>query len=69
MIVVEQDKCNGCGECVKICPEYAIDTSWGVAVINERQCTECGACVDNCPEKALAISSSVSVDELKGILK
>lgn len=62
MITVDQAKCTGCGECVKVCPENAIDTAWGTAIVNERQCSECGACVDNCPEKALLNPSSASVD-------
>lgn len=53
-IVVNKEKCNGCGLCVKYCPEEAIkiDPSSHVAV----KCDLCGGdpvCVKYCPTQAL----------------
>jgi len=45
--------CNGCGECVQICPVEAIQVSQGKARINEIVCNGCGACIPACPTHAL----------------
>jgi len=53
MIVVNKEKCNGCGTCVDACPSEAIKLENEVAVINQDECTECGTCVDECPSDAI----------------
>ncbi len=46
-IKVINEKCVGCGLCIKACPYAAIALVNKKAVINEK-CTLCGACVDAC---------------------
>ncbi len=53
MIVIDKDKCNGCGNCIEVCPQGAIDLSVGTAQINRQFCIDCGACLDVCPTGAL----------------
>lgn len=53
-IQVTEEKCVGCGACVRACPFGAIDLVDRVAVINEK-CTVCGACVDACSFDAIII--------------
>jgi NAD-dependent dihydropyrimidine dehydrogenase PreA subunit len=53
-IVVDKEKCDGCGECVDICPAevYAIEEGKSVPV-NIEECTECCSCVEVCPPEAI----------------
>ena len=60
IITIDDEKCNGCGMCVGVCPH-------GVFVIENRKanivdrdaCMECGACALNCPEEALSVDAGV----------
>jgi len=47
------ERCDGCGECVKVCPESAITIVDGKPAVDEIMCTGCGACVPACPTGAL----------------
>ena len=48
------EKCRGCGACVSVCPDQAIDGSGGeIHVIDSRSCAKCGACRDACPNQAI----------------
>ncbi|TRO53892.1 hydrogenase iron-sulfur subunit [Candidatus Bathyarchaeota archaeon] len=47
------DDCDGCEECVGVCPESAITMVDERPVINEIMCSGCGACVPACPKNAL----------------
>ncbi|MEM3898768.1 MAG: 4Fe-4S binding protein, partial [Candidatus Bathyarchaeia archaeon] len=65
------DLCNGCGECVKICPVTAIAMQEGKAKIDPFQCTGCGACIPICPREAIDFKNSTSkqiIATIRGIL-
>ena len=55
MLVVDRDKCTGCGECEEACTFEAISIRDDVAVVDQDACTLCGVCVDGCPEGALEL--------------
>ncbi|MCD7805486.1 MAG: 4Fe-4S binding protein [Oscillospiraceae bacterium] len=46
------DACIGCGKCVKICPQNAIE-SGKPSMIHQEHCLHCGNCFENCPVKAI----------------
>jgi len=65
------DLCNGCGECVKICPVNAITMQECKAKIDPFQCVGCGACVPVCPLEAIDFKNATArqiVASLRGVL-
>ena len=57
-IQIINDKCVGCGVCVKACPFGAIVLANKKAVIDLHKCTLCGACVPTCKFKAICLEKS-----------
>ena len=55
--LIRQDKCNGCGACVKVCPQEAITgTKKKPHHINPERCGKCGICVETCRQGAVAVA-------------
>ncbi|MFC1907698.1 DUF362 domain-containing protein [Chloroflexota bacterium] len=52
MLMVNQKRCVGCGQCVPFCPSQALK-AWGIAEILRENCNECLECLDYCPVEAL----------------
>ncbi|MFH2091415.1 MAG: 4Fe-4S binding protein [Pseudomonadota bacterium] len=56
IIQIDEERCNGCGNCVLACAEGAIQIIDGKAkVIADKYCDGLGACIGDCPEDALKI--------------
>lgn len=52
--LIDPALCTGCGECLDICPEEAIEGEDGyIHMIDEKLCIKCGKCVPVCPEGAI----------------
>ncbi len=48
--------CNGCGDCIPICPEGALQLIDGKArLISDLFCDGLGACIGECPLGAISI--------------
>jgi electron transfer flavoprotein alpha subunit len=60
-ILVDREKCNGCGACIVSCPFGAISIVDNLAVIDLDKCNFCGACPDACGFDAIQIIK----DEIK----
>ncbi len=54
MLIIDNDKCIGCGICEENCPFGAITVEDGCAKVGE-SCTLCGSCVEDCEAEALHI--------------
>ncbi|MCP3900593.1 MAG: 4Fe-4S ferredoxin [Desulfobacteraceae bacterium] len=56
IIEIDEDLCDGCGNCVVACAEGAIEIIDGKAkVIADKYCDGLGACIGDCPQDALHI--------------
>ncbi len=55
MLVVNDEKCVGCGQCICFCPQEAL-RGWGIVEVITENCTECYDCVDYCPVDALEVA-------------
>ena len=53
-IVIDPEKCRGCGLCQKNCPVQAIEGEGrDKRIINQDKCIKCGTCIKACPFKAI----------------
>jgi 2-oxoglutarate ferredoxin oxidoreductase subunit beta len=65
-IVIDEQRCQGCGYCVEFCPLNCLEISkdkisrkghYQPVVIKPEQCNACGACVWMCPHWAIEVKS------------
>ena len=54
MIVIDKEKCIGCGLCAADCPAEKLAVENGKAVYTP-ECIQCGHCVAVCPRAAVSI--------------
>ncbi len=56
IILIDEEKCDGCGLCVPSCAEGAIQIIEGKAkLVSETFCDGLGACLGDCPQDAITI--------------
>ena len=55
-IIVDTEKCIGCGECVDICPMevYELQDEKSVPV-NVEECVGCESCIEVCEQEAITV--------------
>ncbi len=56
-VVVDEDRCRGCGRCTRICPYQAVtlhpnEVGGWFAKVDEALCKGCGNCISVCPSNA-----------------
>jgi UDP-glucose 4-epimerase len=64
-VVVDEDACTGCEDCIDACVWNGNEMIDGIAHIKDR-CLGCGRCVEACPNDAISITfnNSSNVDAL-----
>lgn len=63
IIKIDEDLCDGCGQCMPSCAEGAIEIRDGKAkVLAEKFCDGLGACLKECPQGALSIEERTAED-------
>lgn len=56
IIKIDQELCNGCGQCILACAEGTLELIDGKArVVSDNLCDGLGACIGECPTGALTI--------------
>ena len=51
-VILDEEKCKGCTNCIKRCPTEAIRVREGKAHILPERCIDCGECIRVCPHHA-----------------
>ncbi|MCI4627031.1 MAG: ferredoxin [Candidatus Magnetoovum sp. WYHC-5] len=59
-VIVDQDKCIGCGNCEELCPAvFHVDETIGKALVIDAEACEFAACCEaaeeNCPQDAISL--------------
>jgi Fe-S-cluster-containing hydrogenase component 2 len=56
IILIDEEKCDGCGLCIPSCPEGALAIVDGKAkLVSESYCDGMGACIGECPQDAMRV--------------
>ncbi len=54
-VKINREACQGCVNCIKICPTEAIRVVDGEISIIAELCIDCGECLRSCSRKALGV--------------
>ncbi len=64
MVVIDENRCKGCGLCVSVCPKQILELAKGrfnakgyrpIEVTNMKACTGCAICATICPDVAFTV--------------
>lgn len=58
-LLFSAERCTGCGECVKVCPNGCHTLKDGIHTFNRSACTGCGRCVRHCFFAVLELCGSL----------
>jgi heterodisulfide reductase subunit A len=65
---IVQVTCDGCGDCIPVCPVSAISLVYGKAEVDPFICNSCGGCIPICPKEAIDFKNSTR-SQLRAVLK
>jgi NAD-dependent dihydropyrimidine dehydrogenase PreA subunit len=57
IVTVDYEKCDGCEECVNLCPSEVFQMNDGKSDPHQAsECVNCLTCVESCPNDAITVS-------------
>gem|GEM_PF-456424 len=56
LVYIDADRCDGCEECVKMCPVDVFDMTHKAYPTRPQNCLGCGTCAALCKSKAIIIT-------------
>lgn len=62
-LLVNTEKCTGCGACAAVCRKKAVTVRNGRAETDRKQCGACGACEEVCPQNLREITGKPCTPE------
>lgn len=63
IVRIDQERCDGCGDCITACAEGAIALVHGKArLVSEVYCDGLGACLGHCPQGAITVERRDAAD-------
>ncbi|MHA1487165.1 MAG: FAD-binding protein [Promethearchaeota archaeon] len=71
-IIIDEDQCTGCGNCIESCPYEAMELENDKAIVLPN-CNLCGICVENCPVEAISLKrdkaskEKIDLSKYKGV--
>ena len=71
-IIIDEEQCTGCGNCIDSCPYGAIELENNKAIVLPN-CNLCGICVENCPVEAIhlerdkELKKKIDLSQYKGV--
>jgi NAD-dependent dihydropyrimidine dehydrogenase PreA subunit len=61
--IINSHRCNGCGDCIHVCPSGALELIDGLAVLTSPDaCAYCADCEERCPQKAISLPYEIVLD-------
>lgn len=63
-VIIDTDRCKGCGLCVRVCPKKIMELSktvinakgyYPASVTDMEQCIGCASCARTCPDVVLEV--------------
>ena len=64
---VNQEKCVGCGTCVKICPRQAMSITDKKCHCDPTKCVGCFECMTVCPQEACEVDWATDLPALPSV--
>ena len=58
-VVVDSEKCEGCEECVEVCPVGVFEMEDEKSVpVNAEECLGCESCIEVCEHEAITVTET-----------
>ncbi len=63
-LMIDREKCKGCGRCIKVCAAGALSLQEKKAVVDPAKCAMCSICLDSCKFGAISMEKDEGTADL-----